>query len=360
MKIKEHGRQINQDLMWMLKLSCITAGAGLILFLLGKMIPLNEDLVDGSFTAFILSCLLSFVLLFFLHDGIKDEQFAAEFFECVHQGKYFSSATWQKNYRNYRNTHGLSPLRSANMYRDLFFRYLKKIIRRDWYVPLVVYPLLIIAGFEPVQLFESYVLQIRRDVPDSGLQLIAELMLNLTVIGLLHLEILLYISGRAFKKWQKQDENVKYDPLEIEKSYLEGTAFEHSFNCVVVGRRFVHAFDGKRFYTVERSDLGAVEWEIVRFKLLGSHSDYIRDEYRFYAKFNCWVLGTYRPFSIALNQYQIKLLMEKFFPDSSSDLYVSTDEKCVRSLFFASLKGISERPVIETENKDEDPQNVNN
>ena len=185
-------------------------------------------------------------------------------------------------------------------------------------------------------------------------------MLDLTVIGLLHLEILLYISGRAFKKWQKQDENVKYDPLEIEKSYLEGTAFEHSFNCVVVGRRFVHAFDGKRFYTVERSDLGAVEWEIVRFKLLGSHSDYIRDEYRFYAKFNCWVLGTYRPFSIALNQYQIKLLMEKFFPDSSSDLYVSTDEKCVRSLFFASLKGISERPVIETENKDEDPQNVNN
>ena len=96
MKIKEHGRQINQDLMWMFKLSCITAGAGLILFLLGKMIPLNEDLVDGSFTAFILSCLLSFVLLFFLHDGIKDEQFAAEFFECVHQGKYFSSATWQK------------------------------------------------------------------------------------------------------------------------------------------------------------------------------------------------------------------------------------------------------------------------
>ena len=132
------------------------------------------------------------------------------------------------------------------------------------------------------------------------MQLIAELMLNLTVIGLLHLEILLYISGRAFKKWQKQDENVKYDPLEIEKSYLEGTAFEHYFNCVVVGRRFVHAFDGKRFYTV--------------------------------------VLGTYRPFSIALNQYQIKLLMEKFFPDSSSDLYVSTDEKCVRSLFFASLK----------------------
>ena len=66
MKIKEHGRQINQDLMWMFKLSCITAGAGLILFLLGKMIPLNEDLVDGSFTAFILSCLLSFVLLFFL------------------------------------------------------------------------------------------------------------------------------------------------------------------------------------------------------------------------------------------------------------------------------------------------------
>ena len=26
MKIKEHGRQINQDLMWMFKLSCITAG----------------------------------------------------------------------------------------------------------------------------------------------------------------------------------------------------------------------------------------------------------------------------------------------------------------------------------------------
>lgn len=101
MKIKEHGRQINQDLMWMFKLSCITAGAGLILFLLGKMIPLNEDLVDGSFTAFILSDLLSFILLFFLHDG----QFAAEFFECVHHGKYFSSTTWRKNYRNYRNTH---------------------------------------------------------------------------------------------------------------------------------------------------------------------------------------------------------------------------------------------------------------
>ena len=26
MKIKEHGRQINQDLMWVFKLSCITAG----------------------------------------------------------------------------------------------------------------------------------------------------------------------------------------------------------------------------------------------------------------------------------------------------------------------------------------------
>ena len=52
--------------------------------------------------------------------------------------------------------------------------------------------------------------------------------------------------------------------------------------------------------------------------------------------------------------------MEKSFPDSSSDLYVSTDEKCVRSLFFALLKGISERPVIETENKYEKLQNVNN
>jgi hypothetical protein len=271
-------------------------------------------------------------LLYVLQKKWIDSDRADRFTTLLGNNGYFSSEAWRGEYRKYASENQLHSVSSSTLTGDLSLRYIRMILRRDYYIPLMVLPL---AAFCLFCVIDS---ELCTDAGDGDLYL--RLM---TLLGLeaLYGGLVFVLSRHFFGKWLKDNPQYREQKDEIIRSYLEGYLFSCSYFCVVVGQNYVHGFDGRRFHTLPRDGIKRGRWLVECDKILWTlrNSDesfdafnlYVRDEYRFNIYFLC-TRGDYysvtdngefcarNRFCIPLDQFQVKMIMDRFFQKISSDM----------------------------------------
>jgi hypothetical protein len=174
----------------------------------------------------------------------KYDSFASKLINRLNSGKYFNSSSWQNSYREYCSRYQHHRISAGRIMKDLSKRFFKSSFR-----PILVR---VAVGIGVV----FYVLQIFADalslVPFSFAEIIG---VTIASALLLYISVLDIISRWKSKRWQHSCEKKGIELRSLESSYFEGTAFECFYNCVVVGSRYVHGFNGKYFFTVPRDQI---------------------------------------------------------------------------------------------------------
>lgn len=270
----------------------------------------NYVLVMIGSAAFIL-LLFFFVNKYETNLKEKNDDDAEYFGSLLESGEYFNSMEWQFKYQQYTENSKPHHLSSGNLKTELSLRYIKKVLRRDFYVPLLIIPF---AGVTLGQIIQQYTLS---DTPFGLIMLSFIAALEVAYFALLY-----QISLKFIKNWLNDHPRYKNSIKEISNSYNSGDAYECSYFCVVIGPKYIHGFDGEKFHTVLRDNVVSCTWDIERLVIYstGKYGErYVGDEYRFNIKFLCKDADRGCSFKVTLDQFQIKMIMDRYFPDISSD-----------------------------------------
>jgi hypothetical protein len=293
----------------------------------------NWDLIIFSGSVMMLS--LPILFLEFRGDRAKNDSFASNFRARLNGGEYFNSSCWQKAYSKYRSRYLHHHLPAGSIMTDLSIRCLKICFRRNllWLIWLMGFAMVAPLMFCELEHLDPDI----RFAPLAGCIGI--------VVSFFIYTLFIYIFARMkCKLWLELCEEWEIDQRSVESSYLEGTAFECNYNCVVIGNRYVHGFDGEYFFTVPRNQIREVSWFVERIMIFGRRRAnprsrtkiYKGDEYRFYIVFSCIDGEKYK---IALDQFQIKLIMDIFFAaETVKPARISYSETSVDTPAFISLK----------------------
>lgn len=216
---------------------------------------------------------------------------------------------------------------------DLSTRYTRKVLKRDFYIPLLIVPLV---ATLPAYLFKSPLFEL--------LVVCFNVVAEITYLGILY-----FFSITFLKTWLKKHPRYKSNIKDISNSYITGDAYECSYFCVVIGPKYIHGFDGEKFNTVLRDNVESCTWVIERLIIYASGrygEEYLGDEYRFNIRFNCKNADSGSSFRITLDQFQIKMIMERYFPDISSDENPKFIVKKVYKHKVSCIKKYASEPVI--------------
>ena len=274
--------------------------------------------------------LIRWITAFFLIESIDDDIYK-KFKSLIYSKKYFSTPYWTKACREYRVKHHPRKISATSLKTDLASKYILRIIKRDWYIPAVLIPLC--AGFL------SFSHSSKTDY-----------WMITSVFEAVYFAALIVMSNRPYRKWLESGETSEYHCDEINYSYLSGQAFVYSYNTLVIGEKFLHTFDGSDFHTVEKNNIQEIQLGVERIMVQRSSrygKYYLRDEYRFRIKF--FHEGGYRDFdfSLVLNQFQIKQIIDKFFPDTPVRDEIECHKSECDSFFIAPLRDLDSYPVID-------------
>lgn len=267
------------------------------------------------------------------------DDFAYEFRNLLSSDRYFAGDTWKRKYRRYRDRHSLHSLNSHSLLTDLSFRYIRMALWRDWYLWLFIIPASGMCGYVLV----STLFNLR-----FPFDLLAFILIGSEALYLL---VIVFLSFRFFGKWLKKHPHYQDKRDEIAESYLNGYAFECAHFCLVIGNKYIHGFDGHEFHTVERSNVCVAKWLVERLHVYttmrcGSKM-FVRDEYRFNINFACGGQDSRDDFHIALDQFQIGMVMELVIPKVSSNVHPIYVYDSVDWLRHVSIRWFTSAPVME-------------
>lgn len=266
-----------------------------------------------------------------------DKEIYEKFKVLIHTKKYFSSPGWIKAYGEYCVKHSPRTISAIGLKTDLASKYILRIIKRDWPIPVFFIPLF--AAF-PAMRYSS----------ETGPWLVMT-----GIVEAVYFSVLLIVSAGPYRRWLDNVEKCGYHCDEINNSYLSGQAFEYSYNTLVIGKKFLHTFDGHDFHTVEKNNIREIQLGVERItvdRTIGRARYYSRDEYRFRITF--FHEGGYRDFdfSLVLNQFQIKQIIDKFFQDTPIRDEIECRESKCYSMFIAPLCDVDSYPVIDDTGND--------
>ena len=313
----------------------------MIILLLG--LCLNSGGEKNYIPIMIISMAVTIALFFFvirhertsLHNNDNDAEY---FGSLLESGEYFSSMQWQFLYRKYAEENKPHHLSALGTREDICFRYIKKVLRRDFYIPLLIFPLV---GGTFANMIQEYAF------PDSSFLM---LMTCITAAFEIPYFAILYLSSLKFlQAWTNDHPRYKNSMKEINHSYITGDAYECAYFCVVIGPKYIHGFDGEKFHTVLRENVTACTWDIERLVIYatGKYGErYVGDEYRFSIKFQCKDSDIGSGFKITLDQFQIKLIMDRYFPKISSDENPAYNVTKAYGHRVSSIKKYASAPVI--------------
>ena len=357
----------------------------IFLLLAGSMLVLTpeEQKFCGHCVTF--SFLAVPALIFILQDFLiseenvkeQDNLFATKFVSLLRTGEYFNSDLWKKAYSEYCANHPMRHVSSGFLLGDLTKRYLKRMLKR--YITFSPYSYIWVV-------YSSFVLYIEGTFITGFLDLTGVatvwflVLLWLFIVFcpvLLFALVMLAVSVFKWSRWLEFKRKYPNEYRLIISSYLEGTAFECSYNCVVIDRNYVHAFDGEVFHTVKRRDVKEVRWQVERIAVFRKEErkysgryrrkyglnirlkdrnnsglmvsdvipslveydlkSYLFDEYKFNIVF--FYGEKFDSFKVALDQFQIRRIMDEFFSDCTENSAVDSIKAVTYTGPYDSIKG---------------------
>lgn len=293
------------------------AGIGVIIFSI-----IFDDLLGKSaerFTFFIGAFLMVIGITsgISISDKITDRNLnktAQSFEDLVRSGKYFSGKTWLRKYQDFSANHPVRRLFMPYLVLDLSFRYIKKRLVKYFFVYIFLIP--------PV--FFVISVQIMRFLLPENLSSGAQtwtMILTVTAGEFLGIALLWLLSLRVFPGWLARNPEYRKRIREIRESYKNGYAFTNFYSCAVISDSFVHAYNGIDFYTVPRNmikKVGCYVERVVTFQRRKSGGGHDEDKYIFHIVFSMSDDIMYKnSIRIPLDQFQVKMIMDVFFPNIS-------------------------------------------
>ena len=278
--------------------------------------------------------------------------------DVLRKKEYFTRKIWKRKYSEYLNKHPLENhrLKAASMTADLSWQYMKKLLRNYFLVSALTIP----AGFVLWLVYISDYIKPERSSTEESCGII----LTIAAENLVFFALLYLISRHVFKKWISGHPDASI----IQNSYADGYAFTNSYYSLVIGSKYIHGFDGEEFFSVPKNDIRKVK---CRIELMGanafqteienqiadirtqinrkgkSESEFAykreseeskfqselptsvimpntgrRTEYDDRYMFNINLITHYNSIDVVLDQFQIKMIMDNFFPDISDCLNV--------------------------------------
>lgn len=258
----------------------------------------------------------------------------------IENGEYFNKESWQKEYDSYCAGHPLKSLSALSFQSDISCRYLRRLLKIFWICVLIPFISLACSVFITAPCHAGLF-----GFKFFWTVLAFACMFATGIMGFLYL-----LSFRPFSSWLGTHPKYREQKDEIKNSYIEGDAFTCSCNSVVVGKKYVHAFDGTDFFTEEKDNLKDVKVQVERLMIYthSRHSEiYVEDEYHFRIVFCCGEGDILKEYGITLDQFQVKMIMDRFFPDVSWKVRVAFTERRTYYSSFASMRNCISEPVMD-------------
>ena len=275
----------------------------------------------------------------------QTDDFARKLFFQLDHGTYFESKSWLNAYRKFCFKHPMARISAGSLSGDLSRRYIKRIIRRDWYILIWIPAAALFLTIYIGNIVGNIVSE--NFISNSGFVLNWTL-ISCAVISVLYAAVLYLLSGNIFRSWLRNNPQYCHELQQINSSYIQGTAFATPYSCVVVGDPYIHAFDGRQFHTFPKSQIREVFWHVDRFLVFSKGGrcgvqKYKGDEYRFYVVFQ----NAGEMVKIPLDQFQIRQMMDNYFEKQARKQYVKHDEIEVGTYEFSSYKRFTSDLIFE-------------
>ena len=257
--------------------------------------------------------------------------------KMLRNGTYFTRDVWQRKYGEFRKRHQVRRIFLQSMTMDLSYRFILKRLAIDYLAFLYLIPFLSLLLSFGIIYFAP-----------SGMSTIS-IFLILLATGVscefLYLTTVFLFSRSIFPKWLAEHPEYRNRASDIRLSYSNGKAFISGYSCVIIGDKYLHAFDGRSFYTVLRKEIQRTGWHIVRKVVRRGRYD---DKYLFNIHFSSAGQKRHEDFKITLDQFQIKMIMDVLFPGTSDDNEVIMEVNyCSRHEL--RLFGDNSQPVMDDE-----------
>lgn len=348
--------------------------AGIIGFLFYKLGMDWTFTPETIFTCLAVAVIIGIILCIFVPRRRERKNGAAFFHFCrlLKTESYFSSYSWQQRYSRFCRNNPLHSLSSFTLKGDISYRYIVMSIKRDIGTASII-SIAVGIYFASVmsEFLGTYLCDELKNEPGDFIRSLfgsdavvyldnffksrfnVYFIVFITAViteWFLYITVLYLLSLRIFNKWLKRHPHYLAEQDKIKQSYLHCYAFECSYFCTVVGSEYIHAFDGRNFHTVNINNVSHVKWLIEKYKVYyesRSAKTYAGDEYRFNLKFTCGGTDIADDFHITLDQFQGKMIMEKFFPDISNDINPDIKYSDISSHYLSSIGGCTSSLVLE-------------
>ncbi len=292
--------------------------------------------------------LFSFIYFYFFEQKFKrDEILAQRAVSKFFSGGYFKSMAFISAYNRYcekgkgctTRPRSLSLRHGITLWR---FRYL---LIKNFLVMGVVIPVVLIVAVSIWNIFVNL---------EADTQLIsAEYMyaIVLTAIEVIYAGVLYVMSRSVFDTWLSSISEIKinarsspYDTPAFEAAYASGVMFICRENFVIVSPAYLFIFDGEHFSSLERECIYKLKILAKRIKYYQTMNEsgksyYTSNEYRFRIDF---ITETHEPCGAELNQYQIKMLIDKYFGELKGEILYREE----KSTSIIHRPGIKENRII--------------
>ncbi len=286
------------------------------------------------------------LLLLFLSHRARVRRYAEEvdrLRQMLADGSYFTSTGWLAAFDFYRRHHTSGRIPMKSLSGDLQVRHMKSLlIRYGSWLPIV----LVVPPMTAAILLISCADAGWWDNENTKILLIGLSFLPEVIVAIL---IIMFLrSHSVLGEWKEKNPGLRAALPRIESSYLSGRMFQCGPCCLVLGKDYVHAYNGTEFMTLERFRISRLSWHVEFHRFINRG--------RLWSRECCFflVIESSRggaPYRIQLDQFQIRLFMDEFGSpvtdgcDRCGDFQVS-DVNAARSMFTVAGMGRCSKPVL--------------
>lgn len=294
---------------------------------------------------FIAVIVLSFVSAFLIYSHfqrkkVRDDELSERFSKQFTRGRYFNSQALISAYDRYceRGMVFTSKPRRLGLRLGVILRRFRHLIRGNS---------MIMGAVIPAVLMYVNVLMVH-----NGMILNPYVATVLVSVEIIYAGVLYVRSLSIYDSWHREYRS--WDMSAIEASYMYGVMLSFRENFVIVSPSYIHILDGEQFHTFPREYIRRLRCIARRVKYYHESRregrrerrlSYFSDEYSFRIEF---IPASGVAYKVELNQFQVKMLIDKYFSELKDDIEMSYEETVHRFGLIIPAEARENRIILES------------